>query len=172
MFHVERCAKTLSKTGVFVFFAIIGFVACVTPRHTVAINEYTLLPNGKEITGREEGLTAFIFENDQRKMPFQQFIMEKYRLGYTEDISYNVTLENHRFIVYLYTHDEMMKYFDLSQFMVTRFETAPNRVGSSNNFIGVSVADDHNGDALADDSLYREIVIKYLRQLKDEYYNS
>lgn len=171
MFHVERFLKTLLLKGFFVFFAGLVITSCITPRHTVEIEEYTLLQNGKQILGHDKGLTAFVFENNQRKMPFQQFLMNKYNLGSAVEVDYFVKVENIRFRVFLYTNDELNKNFDTSQFMVTNFETEVNRVGSTANFLAISVINDHNEDCLAEGSLFQSIAIKYLRDLKYEYNN-
>jgi len=171
MFHVERFFKTLFIKGFFVFFAGMILTSCITPRHTVEIDDYILLLDGKEILGHEKGLTAFIFENNQRKIPFQQFLMNKYNLGPTENIAYFVKVENIRFKVFLYTNDELNKYFDTSQFMVSNVETEVNRVGSSANFLAVSVINDNNEDCLAEGSLFQSIAVKYLKDLKYEYNN-
>lgn len=172
VFHVKRFVKTLLPKGFFVFLMMMVTVSCVTPLHTVEINDYVLLENGKEILGREKGLTAFIFENDQKKIPFRQFIIQKFKLGYTQEISFYTIIDGHRFKVLLYENSEVEKYFDTSQFMITNFETEPNRVGSTANFIALSVTDDYNEDCLSEESLYRNIVVKYLRELKIEYYNT
>lgn len=171
MFHVERFLKPFLLKGFFVFFAGLMFTSCITPRHTVEINDYVLLLDGKELLGHDKGLTAFVFENNQKKMPFQQFLMTKYHLGPTEELNYYVNVENIRFKVFLYTNDELNKYFDTSQFMVSNFETEVNRVGSSANFLAVSVINDNNEDCLAEGSLFQSIAVKYLKDLKYEYYN-
>jgi len=171
MFHVEQKIKTLFIKGFFVFFISLLFTSCITPRHTVEVGEYLLLPNGKEILGRENGLTCFFFENNQRKQPIQQFLSYKYNIGSTENISYYVTVEGVRLKVLLYTNDELMKYYDLSQFMVSNVETEVNRVGSTANFLGISVIDDYNNDCLAEGSLYQNMTLKYLKDLKFEYNN-
>lgn len=171
MFHVERFFKTLFIKGFFVFFIAILFTSCITPRHTVEIDDYLLLENGKEILGHDEGLICFFFENNQRKEPFQQFLMNKYKLGNSEEVTYNISLEGHQFTVFFYSYDELVKYFDLSQFMVSNVETEVNRIGSSGNFLGISVIDEYNNDCLSAESLYQNLVIKYLKDLKFEYNN-
>lgn len=168
MFHVERYIKTLFARGFFVFLIVTLFSACITPRHTVEVGDYLLLQNGKEILGKEKGLTCFFFENNQSKMPFKEFLVIKYDIGYTEDVYYNVDIEGKRFKVFLYTNDELMKYYDLSQFMVSNFETDANRYSSAN-FLGLSVVDEYNNDCLADGSLYQDMIVKYLRELKHEF---
>lgn len=168
MFHVERKIKTLFKKGFFVFFAVLFFASCITQRHTIEIDEYVLLNDGKAVLGREKGLTCFLFENNQKQVAFQQFIMEKYKIGISDEMYYYVTLEGKRFKVYVYSNDELNKYFDLSQFMVTKAETEVNQV-TTVNFLGISVIDEMNEDCLAENSLYQTLVIKYLKDLKFEF---
>lgn len=187
MFHVERLkfhnklaiVKISSNKikGLFlgqallVFMAAMLFVACGTPRHTVEIQDYVLVDGGKKVLGKEEGLTAFIFENNPRKMPFVQFAADKYGVGSYKDVTYWTEYEGHKFKVFLYDYDELNKYFDMGQFMVTKAETDTNVVGSKEHFIGISVINNTNEDCLADHSLFKQVAINYLKKLKDEYNN-
>ena len=172
MFHVEQIKiKTLFRKGFLVFLIIIVFTSCSTTRHSVEIQDYVLLPNGKEILGKEKGLNAFIFENNPRKIPFVQFAANKYGVGKYTDVSYWVTVDEYRFRVFVYDTDELQKYFDMGQFMVTKQETTQNIVGSTEKFIGLSMTTDANEDCLDQHSLFNKIAINYLKSLKDEYNN-
>ncbi|MES2484564.1 MAG: hypothetical protein V4581_01250 [Bacteroidota bacterium] len=166
---MEPYIKTLFKKGFLVFLVAITFASCIRPQHTVEIQDYVLMPNGKEVLGRDKGLTAFIFENNPRKIPFVQFIANKYNVGTYVDVSYDVDLDGHRFKVFVYENAELEKYFDMSQFMVTKAETEINIVGSTARFLGMSVINDYNEDCLDDNSLYKNITIAYLKNLTDEY---
>ncbi|MGQ2983679.1 hypothetical protein [Flavobacterium sp.] len=168
---MKRFIKTLSSKGFLVFLILILAVSCITPRHTVEINNFVLMDNGKEVLGREKGLTAFVFENNQSKMPFAQFLATKYNLGNYTDIAYWVTVDGHRLKVMLYTNDELEKYFDVSQFMVTNAETEVNTLTKAR-FLALSVISEMNEDCLEDNSLYKNITIKYLERLKDEFNKS
>lgn len=168
MFHVERI-KNIFFAVVFLLF---GAVSCITPRHTVEINDYILLPNGIEVLGKEQGLTAFMFENDPTKIPFQQFVADKYNIGNYVDVSYWVTVDGHRFKVFVYAPSDIEKYFDTSEFMVTNVETEVNIVGSKTKFLALSMISSANEDCLDQNSLYYNIAITYLKQLKDEYLRS
>ncbi len=169
LFHVKRFVKTLSSKGFFVFLVMALATSCITPRHTVEIKNYVLMENGKEVLGRDKGLTAFIFENNQAKMPFAQFLAFKYNLGSYTDVSYAVDIDGHKMKVFLYENAELEKYFDVSQFMVTRVETNANIVGSRARFLAMSVLSESNEDCLEETSLYRNITINYLEGLKEEY---
>jgi len=171
MFHVEPFNKTLFKKGFLVFLIAAVLTSCIRPRHTVEIDNYVLVPNGKEILARNKGLTAFIFENNQRKMPFVQFIANKYGLGTYTEVSYDVDIDGHRVKVFVYENAELEKYFDMGQFMVTKAETDINVVGSTAKFIGLSVINEYNEDCLEESSLYRNVAVAYLKNLKDEFNN-
>jgi len=171
MFHVEPILKTLFCKGFLAFMLIAGFgTSCIRPQHTVEIQDYTLLNNGKPILGKE-GLTAFVFENNPRKIPFQQFLADKYGVGSYNDVSYTVDVDNHKLKVFLYENSEVEKYFNTSQFMVTMAETDVNIKGSNARFIALSVVNESNEDCLIDGSLYQQVAVAYLKSLKDEYYN-
>ena len=170
MFHVEPILKIFYYKKFLVIMIAVLATACIKPQHTVEIQDYTLLANGKPILGNE-GLTAFIFENNPRKIPFQQFLADKYAVGSYNDVNYEVTVDNHRLKVFLYENAEVEKYFNTSQFMNTMNETDVNIKGSNAKFIALSVVNESNEDCLADGSLYQQVAIAYLKSLKDEYYN-
>lgn len=169
MFHVEHKIKTLFRRGFFLFCIVMFAASCITPRHTVEINDYILLNNGKEILGKEKGLTAFMFENNPRKIPFQQFVANKYDVGSYHDVSYWVTIDGNRYKVFVYENSDVEKYFDISEFMVSNVETDANIIGSRAKFIALSMINASNEDCLAENSLFRNVAIQYLKQLKDEY---
>jgi hypothetical protein len=171
LFHVERRIKTLFTKGFLVFLIVAAMASCITPRHTVEIHDYILVPNGKPVLGREKGLTAFIFENNPRKIPFQQFLADKYQVGKYEDVAYWITVDGHRLKVLLYENAELEKYFVMSDFMVTNVEPEMAIVGSNYKFIGLSVMDENNEDCLSDQSLYKNMTADYLKSLKDEFNN-
>ncbi|WP_154652675.1 hypothetical protein [Flavobacterium rivuli] len=172
MFHVELNLKTLFSKGFLVFIMVAAFTtSCVKPQGTLEIQDYTLLANGKQILGHKEGLTAFMFENNLRKIAFQQFLADKYGVGSYNDVSYEVTVEDHKFKVFLYENAEIEKYFKVSQFMVTMAETEDNIKGSNQKFIALSIVNNSNEDCLTDGSLYQQVAIRYLKSLKDEFYN-
>ena len=172
MFHVKPIAKTLILKGFFEFLIIsMLFTGCGTPRQFVDVSDYVLVPNGKPVLGND-GLTAFIFENNPRKIPFQQFLAEKYNIGNYNNIEYWVTIEGTRFKVMLYEDSELQKYFDTTNFIASNVDNDVNVVGSTVKFIALSVITEYNEDCLSGGSLYQNMVIEYLINLKKEYYNN
>ncbi len=171
LFHVEPYNKTLFCKGFFLFLVVSVLISCSTPRYAIDVSDYILEENGKEVLGREKGLTAFIFQNDPTRISFNQFLVEKYRLPKYNDIEYWVTIDNTRFKVMLYNQDELEKYFDTTDYVASNVVPETAVVGSKVKFLAVSVISEYNDDCLADDSLFKNIVIKYLKDLKDEYYS-
>jgi hypothetical protein len=172
MFHVKPYKKTLGIKGVFLFFALnLILSGCSAPRQLVDVSDHVLMKNGKPVLGND-GLTAFIFENNPRKIPFQQFVANKYDIGKYVDVEYWTIIERRRFKVMVYENVDLEKYFDTSNFVAANVEPDVNVVGSKAKFIAVSVISEFNEDCLADGSLYQNMIINYLRNLKKEYYNS
>jgi len=145
--------------------------SCSTPRQAIDVSDYILMPHGKEVLGNK-GLTAFIFENNPRKIPFNQFVAQKYELGTYADVEYWVTIDGNKFKVMVYENAELEKYFDTTTFIAANVEPDSAIVGSRAKFLAISVINSYNEDCLADNSLYKNTIITYLRDLKKEYYNS
>ena len=172
MFHVERLIKTAGfKVTATILATLFLLISCGVPKATIQIDDYTLLRGGKEVLGRKDGLVAFVFENNQRKMPFNQFIVDKYKLGSYQDVSYWVTIDGTKYKVLVYENAELEKYFDTSAFMVSNVEPELTIVGSKARFLALSVIDEYNEDCLADGSLHQNIALEYLKKLKQEYYS-
>lgn len=144
-------------------------ISCISQKGTIEINDYIVLDDGIEILGKGEGLSAFVFENDPSKIPFQQFLGDKYNIGNYRDMSYWVTIGVNRYKVFLYENSEVEKYFDTSQFLITTIETEPNIKGTTAKLIALSVINEYNEDCLAEESLFKNIAVTYLKGLKDEY---
>lgn len=172
VFHVEQIKlKTLFRKGFLVFLAIMLFTSCGVQRHSVEIEDYVLMENGRQVLDKEKGLTAFIFENNPRKIPFVQFAANKYGVGQYTEVNYWVTVDGYHLKVFIYDTDELQKYFDMGQFMVTHQESTTNVVGTTEKFIGISVLSDTNDDCLDEHSLLHKIALNYLINLKEEYNN-
>lgn len=171
MFHVKPLIKALIYKGFFVFFLISLLTACGSQRQLIDISDYVLVPNGKPVLGND-GLTAFIFENNPRKIPFQHFLADKYKVGNYNNVEYWVTIDGMRFKVMLYENAELEKYFDTTDYIAVNAYNNINPSATTVKFIALSVISEYNEDCLAPKSLYQNIIIEYLRNLKKEYYNS
>ena len=169
MFHVERSLLRLMYKGkrpVFLLFFII--CSCGITKQKFIIDDYTIVPNAKEILGNK-GLSAFVFENNKKLLPFQQFITNKFKLDSYQEKEIWVTIEGDKYKIILYDNDELIKYINTSDFALANQNPDVVNVGSNADYIALSMISSRNEDCLVEGSLYENIAIKYLKQLKDEF---
>ncbi len=169
MFHVELIQSSLINKGkrvsLFLFLFLIG---CGITRQRMEISDYSVLEQGKSIIGNKN-LNVFVFENNQRKVIFQQYISTKFKTKSLFERELWVSIAGDRYKLLFYDNDEFDKYFGFSNFTVVNQETEVNRITNASKFIAISVINSKNEDVLAEESLSRNIVINYLKNLKDDY---
>lgn len=170
MFHVERILKSLSNKGFILFFLISFFATgCISTKPSIQITDYILIPNGKEDVGTQP-LTAFIFENNQTQLPIEQFLSVKFKTDNYTQKEYWVTIEKNKYKLIVYDYNEFEKYFRSSDYSVVNEVPESAKKGDSRKFIAISMINSYNEDCLADNSLFQNIAVKYLRNLKEEFY--
>jgi len=169
MFHVERTLlKLMYKGKLPIFLLLFIILSCGIARQKYVIEDYTIVPNAKEIIGNK-GLNAFVFENNKKIIPFQQFLVNKFKLNSFQEKEIWVTIEGDKYKIILYDNDELEKYINTSDFTVANQNPDVVNVGSPVDFIAISMISSRNDDCLAEGSLYENIAVKYLKQLKDEF---
>lgn len=169
MFHVERTLLRLmykGKLSVFLLFFIV--LSCGITKQKFIIDDYTIVPNAKEVLGNK-GLSAFVFENNKKLLPFQQFLTNKFKLDSYQEKDFWVTIEGDKYRIILYDNDELIKYINTHDFALANQNPNVVNVGSTADFIALSMISSKNEDCLVEGSLYENIAVKYLKQLKDEY---
>lgn len=169
MFHVERTLLRLmykGKLSVFLLFFIV--LSCGITKQKFIIDDYTIVPNAKEVLGNK-GLSAFVFENNKKLLPFQQFLTNKFKLDSYQEKDFWVTIEGDKYRIILYDNDELIKYINTYDFALANQNPDVVNVGSTADFIALSMISSKNEDCLVEGSLYENIAVKYLKQLKDEY---
>lgn len=152
-----------------VFFLITASCGISKPKYV--IDDYALVPNAKAILGNA-GLTAFVFENNQKILPFQQFLIDKFNLQTYNQKEIPFNINDERFVLHMYENDEITKYLNISDFARKEQNPDISKMGNQADFIVLSVVNDKNEDCLKDNSLYQNIVIKYLKKLKQEYFSN
>lgn len=168
MFHVERKSSTLVFKGFLTIISLLFLTNCRTARQRITIPNYVVLPNGKEILGNK-GLNAFIFENTQNKVTFQNYLVEKYNLDNLQDKDFWITIEGTKYKLLVYENAELEKYFVVSDFIITHKRPEVAETVTQPNFIAISVINATNEDCLSDRSLFQNIAITYLQNLKSDY---
>lgn len=169
MFHVELKKSRILKKGKRIsFFLFLFFVSCGISRQKTEIPDYLILEHGKSNSDKIQ-LNAFVFENFQRKISFPEYISMKYKTQSIFERQIWVKIEDSRYLLNFYDNDEFDKYFGLSNFTLIHQETEANTILNASKYIAISVVDENNQDALADQYLAKNIVMTYLQNLKEDY---
>lgn len=171
MFHVKRYLKTpIHPAQMLVFIISIFLISCVARKPTVQIEDYLLVPNGKEIVGNPRPLTAFIFENNTKNMSIEKFLSMKFKAENYYSQEFSVTIDRNRYKLILYDNSEFEKYFDSSNYSVINLQPEDPTVEIQRKFIAFSLVTTDHQDCLAEGSLLQNTALNYLKNLKEEYY--
>lgn len=160
MFHVKRT--------VLVAIIMIAIVSCASQQATIPVGDFILLPSGKEYGGAKN-LTAFVFENDRKKMAFEQFVTSKVNAS-TLSEAIEVRIDGDRYRLLIYDYAEFDKYFGYRNYTVTRDVPDETEIRDKRPFLAISMLNASNEDCLDEHALQRNICIKYLENLKSEFY--
>jgi hypothetical protein len=147
------------------------FVGCGIHRPQYTIDDYVLIPNAKKILGND-GLTAFVFENNKEILPFQQFLVNTFNLQTLNQREIPFTINDELFTLHVYDSDETVKYINTFDFVMKNQIPDSSKMGLQADFIVLSVTNKNNEDCLKDGLLYQNIVIKYLKNLKQAYFSN
>ena len=170
-FHVEQIMLRPMIKRIFCFLMIFCFLqSCVVARPGYQIDDYYISENGKEVLGTKP-LNAFLFENNLKNIPFEQFLAMKYKLDNYLTRDFWVTIDKNRYRILVYDYAEFDKYFGSANFAAVNQENIANIVGGQPKFIAISMITDSNEDCLSDKSIFQNTAINYLKKLKDEYIN-
>ena len=169
MFHVKRILQSRAIKGIIMLFLMSVVSGCIGARQTIQIPDYILVDNGMEVLGGKT-LRAFIFENNVKGVQIEQFLANKFKTSNYFEKEIWVTIENEKFKIIVYDNAEFEKYFNSANYAVIN-EEAKNENYSQRKFIALSVINSYNEDCLTDQSLFQNITIRYLKNLKDAYYN-
>ena len=171
MFHVERSwANTMNKGKALVFLLFFVVYSCGTMKPNVQIADYVLVPNGIEMADNK-GLTAFIFENNKRQIPMEQYLSAKFNTDNYNQNEFWIKLDNQKYKLIIYDYTEFEKYFNSSNYAVINLEPENVVIEDKRDFIAISMINSYNEDCLAEGSLYQNLALGYLKKLKEEYYN-
>lgn len=171
MFHVERTLSTTINKGKYLFFFLFFAVySCGTMKPNIQIEDYLLVANGTEII-ENKALTAFIFENNKRQIPIEQYLSWKLNIDTYNQNEFWITIDSKKYKLIIYDYTEFEKYFNSSNYAVINLEPANVEIQDKRDFIAISMINSYNEDCLAEGSLYQDMAVKYLKKLKDEFNN-
>ena len=168
MFHVERSAQNRIIKGIVSILLMIFVLQSCIGTKPAFIDDYYISENGKEILGTKS-LNAFIFENNLKNLPFEQFLAIKYKLNNYLTREFWITIDGSRYKLIVYENSEFDKYFGFSNFAAQNQENIANIVGGQPKFIAISMINEFNEDCLSNKSMLQNMATAYLKNLKDEY---
>lgn len=172
MFHVKRLIENRILKGttalLFLFFVL---QSCVGARATIQIPDYIVVPDGRENIGGKN-LHAFIFENNV-KAPYQieYFLAKKYNSANYFERELWVTIHKDKYKLIVYDSSDFEKYFNSANYSPMTEEPKSDQYSNTRKFIAISMINAYNEDCLEEHSLLRNIAVKYLEDLKNEYIN-
>lgn len=167
MFHVKLSLRSVTFAGIMLLFLCI--TSCIGSRPATQITDYLILENGIE-NQFGKALSAFVFENKTKGITIETFLNQKLKPPQYEIRKFVVQLNGANFNLTLYENSEIDKYFATTNLVVMNLDPVTTESVSSRKFIAISVTDASGNDCLSITSLFYNIVINYLKSLKDEYY--
>lgn len=169
MFHVKLNMRTPAIKGItgmlFLFFVL---NSCAGAKQSIQIPDYILVPNGRENIGGNN-LTAFIFENNMKNVPIEQYLSMKFETSNLFEKEFWIKTEGQKFKIIIYDYNEFEKYFVSTNYAPMNVIPENAKSGDQRKFIAISMISSYNEDCLADGSLLQNIAVNYLKNLKDEF---
>lgn len=169
MFHVERIALNRFVKGIIsIFLMIFVFTSCFTVKKIPEIADYHILnaEDPKEL--KKEVSAVFMFENKKSKRLFQDFLREKLNMKY-ENINFIVKIQNEKFVISVLDKMETEKIITLQDYIFNNPDKDFLKNGEQKMYVAISVIDKKGNDCLKNNSIYQNLVINYLKELKLEY---
>jgi len=173
MFHVEPNIKNRIIKGLAMICIPFFVFSCIPVKTNPVISDYHILnpiPNKLNEKSRDG---VFIFENNKMSGSFQSFLVQKLNpTNKKENRDFNVSLEGTKFIISVLDQREMETYIDLSDFFIKTSKTGVIKKGDEKSYVAITVKTPNGEDCLKNNSLYQNIVLKYLKNLKQEFKES
>lgn len=154
--------------------------SCIPIRIAPSIDDYRVV-KGKKFKRSLPKRQMFIFENPKDADHFYNYVNTKFTLNAEnvyDDIPFKI--DGQQYFFSFYEVDIPDKSIDFLSFFFSHAlsaaldyedenDTAPEEVRKENYYLAIEVYNDIEHDCLTDTSLSREVVLKYLRALKEEY---
>lgn len=169
MFHVERFAKTCSIKGIVSFLLIIFVLnSCIPVKKIPDIPDYHILNSVVEKDVNKDKPAIFMFENNRMQRSFQTFL--GYKLNQpNEHRDFKVKIQGQEFVISVLDKIEMEKWVTLEDFILKRPGKQIVKDGEQKNYVAISVTDKIGTDCLKNNSIFQNLVLNYLKELKLEY---
>ncbi len=160
-------------------FVLLFLGSCIPLRIAPNIKDYKVT-EGKRFKKGLPKKTVFVFEDPKNENEFYDYINTKFQLNdYYVDVQVPFSLDAKTFYFSFYEVEIPTKSINL---IPLALDVALNKAAdmdpvfdevhtsrTGNWYIAIEVFKDNNGDCLSENSVSRELVLSYLRKLKNEY---
>lgn len=169
MFHVERLIGNGDiKRNLAVLFIILMLGSCIPIKSNPEINDYQVLNSTTEKDSKQYKPAVFMFENNKMQRSFQSFLGHK--LNQTkENRDFKVKIQNQDFVISVLDKVEIEKIFTIEDLLFKRQQPEILKNGEQKNYVAISVRDKIGNDCLKNNSIFQNLVLNYLKELKLEY---
>ena len=167
------------KRLLFVLFSVLFFSSCIPLRIAPNIKDYKLT-KGKRFKRRLPKKTVFVFEDPKNSEEFYQYINTKFQLNdYYVDVQVPFEVDGRTYFFSFYEVEIPTKTLNLIPIILDGIlhettdmdpmfdEIHSSRIG--NWYIALEVFTDTEKYCLREGSVSRDVVLPYLRELKNEY---
>ncbi len=173
MFHVEPNIKKRIIKGLALICIPFFVFSCITVKTNPTISDYHILnpiPNKLNEKSRDG---IFIFENHRMSSSFQSFLVQKLSpTNQKENRDFKANIEGTKFIISVLDQRELETYIDLTDVFIKSAKPGLVKTGDEKSYVAITVKTPNGEDCLKNNSLYQNIVLKYLKSLKQEYKES
>ncbi|WP_340200990.1 hypothetical protein [Ascidiimonas sp. W6] len=145
--------------------------SCVTIKKAPAIDDYRVM-KGKEFQKKNfTSQTAFIFQNDLKMIDFRSFLAEKYDLhSFKSTMRIPVVFEDISFELFVFTPEKKEQKINFINAIISKNADDISVDESTYDYVAISVSRIDDADCLSETSIYHKLVLRYLEDLKDTYF--
>lgn len=169
MFHVKRIIQNRAIKGIIsILLIVFTFISCVTIKSNPEIADYHLLNSidSKDLTKNKPAI--FMFENKRMRNSFQAFLGYKLNQKF-ENRDYKVKIQGQDFTISVLDNVETEKMFTIEDYVFKNPDKKLVKDGEQKSYVAISVTDRVGNDCLKNSSLFQNLVLNYLKELKLEY---
>lgn len=146
-------------------------ISCITVKQAPAIDDY-VVQNGKEFQKKNfTNKTAFIFQNDLKMVDFRSFLADKYNMvSFKETATIPVNIDGTPFDLHVFTPTKNKQNINFINAIISKDANEVTVDEETFDYVGISVSRVDDLDCLSENSIYHKLVLNYLKNLKDEYF--
>lgn len=169
MFHVKRIGQNRIVKRIFpVLLMIFVFNSCFPVKSNPEIADYHILNSVDSKELKKNKPAIFMFENKRMQRSFQTFL--GYKLNQkNENRDFKVKIQSQDFVISVLDQIEVEKFITLEDFVLKRPGRNIVKDGEQKNYVAITVTDKIGNDCLKNNSIYQNLVLNYLKELKLEY---